>query len=968
MEIQVLTQKLRKLRRLAALAGAAMFAYQTMGAEVPRSLDADTIALPRGTVEGVLPNGLRYLLLNNPAPVGRVEFQLIWKVGSVQQDDSQGGCAHFLEHMAFGGSRRFPDRGAVGYLESLGMKYGIDINAFTGHDRTIYMFAAPSDTLRSGGYTKPLAIIRDWMDGLTINPSRVETEKGIILEELRSTFQEDPFYDLKIGQNRFSSRMPLGTADEINRMTADVLNEYYHKWYLPSLGAVVVVGDIDPMAVEKEIRRQFSSLKSSPDPGYRTYPLEYSPGRQLMADVDSLNNREEIEIIFPHEGLVTRTLADARRQAVGNIAVRALSRRLRDSGVAGDVSDNWYLGSTNHLVFSGRERRDMGIDSCVARISGIVSDILANGFDENEIRYHAGSESRRIGRYGSHSAKNSLSVCDDFADYVISGDRYLCDSAQVNRLQETVAAITPEEVKAQLSLWMADADSVMLVAIRTSPGKVSDRELSDVLSWWKHGWENPVGGYVFTEPVTAETKPVKTPSVLIEEHPYAEGQILSRDTYPSLGMSRYRLSNGITLLLKPTTDDGAALMGCVAPGGYSSLTPRQLALLGGAASYIDMGGIAKVPESLGDYMYQNDMALSSTIENDWHGFLGAFDTAKASEFFNLVYEKITAPQLLYKDFEEIRESMLEDVGKESILEKMLKRAPDRMLMTRMDELMGNTLNAASAADADPAMRQEQQRRLIQEMNLDSIGDFYRTLFGQPQGSTYIICGNFNPDSLARKFSGVFSRLQPVSTPIGGRINPLSLPDKTMTERFPNENPSQTAFDYLFFGEYEPGLRSSLVLKLMSNLLRNRIIADLREKRALVYSPYVALNYEGIPRGYFYYDINSSADNANMPQVHQALLDVIGELRQHPAEASELDAIKRSCIIAKRETLTADSPSAWRTTMISLLKNGESIADFDRYEEIIESITPEEVRDGFNRYINPELFVLLYMSDSDIRLK
>ncbi len=932
-------------------------------------LASDTIALPKGTVEGVLPNGLRYLILPNGFPAGRTEFRLVWKVGSVQQDDSQGGCAHFLEHMAFGGSENFPDRGAVAYLESLGMKYGIDINAFTGHDRTIYMFATPADTLRASGFAKPLSIIRDWTDRLTINPDRVETEKGIILEELRSTFQEDPFYDLKIGQNRFSSRMPLGTPEEVGRMTAEVLNDYYRKWYVPRLGAVIVAGDLDAASVEKEIRRQFSSLKPAADPGYRTYPLDYTPRRQIMVEADSLNNRDEIEIIFPHEGLVCRTLADALRQETGNIVVNALARRIGELGVSGDVSDAWYLGGTNHLVFTARESRDISVDSCVAMIAGAVSNAMTRGFSAAEIKYHADRAARRIGRMANQGGKSSDMWCDDFADYIISGDRYLSDTGQIRKLQAAVAAITPDEVRETLAGWMAEADSAMLVAARTSPGRAARFTLADVASWWKRGSETPAEPYVFSEPVESVAEPIPTPAVLAENHPFDKSQIAACSDYPSLGIRRYELANGITLLLKPTADDGMALFGSVAPGGYSSISPERLPLLGGTASYIDMGGIAKAPENLGDYMYQNGMALSTTIENDWHGFLGAFDAAMAKEFFNLAYEKITDPQLCYEDFEEIRESMLEDVGRESTLEKMLNRAPDRMLMARMDELMGN---AASTPPADSGMtaaeRLETQRGQIRSMSLDSMAVFYRGLFARPQESVYMVCGNFDPDSLARDFSAAFSRLAPDTAPAPRRTDRLDLPAETLTQRFPNGNPSQTAFDYLFFGRYEPGLRGSLVLKLMSNLLRNRIIAELREKRALVYSPYVGLSYEGKPRGYYYFDINSSADNANMPQVHEALLGVIGRLRSEAASAAELDAIKRSCVIAKRETLNPYSPSAWRTTLTSLLKNGESLDDFDRYEAIIESITPEEVREGFERYINPDLFALLYMSDSEVRLK
>lgn len=222
----------------------------------------DDIKMQEGLVSGRLDNGLEYYILKNDFPESRVEYRLVWRVGAVQQEDSEGGCAHFLEHIAFGGSEHFPDRRAVAYLESLGMKYGIDINAYTGHDRTVYMFATPSDIPDRNGHVKALGIIADWMDRLTINPDRVSTEKGIIQEELRSYSPEDPFYSLKIGQNRFSDRMPLGTPDEINAVTADVLEKFYRKWYIPRFAGLVVIGDVDPPVIENEIKKQFSGIKA----------------------------------------------------------------------------------------------------------------------------------------------------------------------------------------------------------------------------------------------------------------------------------------------------------------------------------------------------------------------------------------------------------------------------------------------------------------------------------------------------------------------------------------------------------------------------------------------------------------------------------------------------------------------------------------------------------------------------------
>lgn len=927
---------------------------------------SDPIELPKGTLEGRLPNGLHYLILPADFPAGRTEFRLVWKVGSVQQNENQGGAAHFLEHMAFGGSKHFPDRGAVTYLESLGMKYGIDINAFTGHDRTIYMFAVPSDSLRAGGFARPLSIIRDWMHDLTINPARVETEKGIILEELRSTYQDDPFYDLKIGQNRFSTRMPLGAPDEVSKMTAETLLDYYRTWYLPQFGAIIISGDVDPKVTEREIRRQFSTLPRRKDPGFRRYSLDYSPLRQIQLDIDSLNTNEEIEYIIPHPGLVTRTLADARRREMGNILVNALARRFNEFGIRADVSDAWYLGDTNHLVFAAREGRQMPLDSCVALMAHEVQAALTYGFNENEINYHIGNTVRRLSRIADQGSKSSALWCDDLADYIISGDRYLSSPAQVAELQQAVKTITPQEVHTLLTQWMAPMDSTVLVALRTSPAHAPNRSLDQVMDWWNKGARRPVNLYVFTEPLENTMDTVPTPPVLAEHHRFEPSTILSTVDYSSLGIRQYNMANGITLLLKPTADDGDALFASLAPGGLAAIPASQLPLYGSTASYIDMGTIAKAAETTNDYMYQNGMALATALENDWHGFLGQFDARQSREFFNLVYEKITDPELCREDFEDIRESMLESVGRESTLSKMLSRASDRQLMAAMDRLMGNTLDydAAYAGAEDPL---EAQREMIRQMNIDSIAGFFTQLYSRPQESVYLVCGNVNPDSIAAHFAASFSRLERLEGPGPACYTPLSLPTDTLTMRFNNENPSETAFDYLYFGNYEPGLRNSLILKLMSNLLRNHIIGDLREKRALVYSPFVALFYEGYPRRYFYYDINSSAENANMPQVHQTILEVLEHLRNDLPTAEELDAIKRGCILAKRETLNPYSPAAWRTTLLSLLKNGEELADFNEYETVINSITPEEVRDAFRELINPELFVLLYMSDTDVKL-
>ena len=255
------------------------------------SAQTEKIKLPPRTVEGKLSNGLRYLILPNGQPQSRAEFRLVMQVGSLQQTAEEGGCAHFLEHVAFGPSTHFPGRSKVEYLESLGMKYGQDINAFTGFDRTIYLFAVPTDRGKEAAMDQSLLILRDWLAGAIIDSAKVENEKGIILEELRGYDLGDDFYDLKIGNGIYRQRLPLGTADEIKAMTARTLKNFYHRWYRPEHAAIIVVGDIHPQTLEQKIIQTFSSLQNADTSSRQDYPLVYEKGIHSFTVMDSLQKR-----------------------------------------------------------------------------------------------------------------------------------------------------------------------------------------------------------------------------------------------------------------------------------------------------------------------------------------------------------------------------------------------------------------------------------------------------------------------------------------------------------------------------------------------------------------------------------------------------------------------------------------------------------------------------------------------------
>ena len=211
---------------------------------------------------GRLPNGLTYYIRHNALPEQRADFYIVQKVGSVQEEESQRGLAHFLEHMCFNGTQHFPDDALIKYLESIGVKFGVNLNAATSTDYTIYNIDNVPVS-RTSVVDSCLLILHDWSDGLTLNPKEIDKERGVIREEWR--MRSNAFmriYERNLERlypgSRYARRFPIGLIDEvIMKFKPETLRAYYEKWYRPDLQGIIVVGDVDVDRTEQAIRTLF---------------------------------------------------------------------------------------------------------------------------------------------------------------------------------------------------------------------------------------------------------------------------------------------------------------------------------------------------------------------------------------------------------------------------------------------------------------------------------------------------------------------------------------------------------------------------------------------------------------------------------------------------------------------------------------------------------------------------------------
>ncbi|MDE6136356.1 MAG: insulinase family protein, partial [Muribaculaceae bacterium] len=245
------------------------FAAKAQMPELPQ------LPVDSAVIVGKLDNGLTYYIRHNETPKGQADFYIAQKVGSVLEEENQRGLAHFLEHMCFNGTKNFPGNSLIDWLESVGVKFGYNLNAYTSVDETVYNISNVP-TARESVQDSCLLILHDWANDLLLDTEEIDKERGVIHEEWRRS---------NVGQmriieellptiypdNRYGYRLPIGTMEVVDNFDPQALRDYYHKWYRPDQQGIIVVGDIDPVRIEAKIKELFSPIKMPENAAERVY-------------------------------------------------------------------------------------------------------------------------------------------------------------------------------------------------------------------------------------------------------------------------------------------------------------------------------------------------------------------------------------------------------------------------------------------------------------------------------------------------------------------------------------------------------------------------------------------------------------------------------------------------------------------------------------------------------------------------
>ena len=520
-------------------------------------------------VQGTLSNGMKYYIQKNAKPENRAELRLVVNAGSALEDEDQKGLAHFVEHMAFNGTTNFEKSELVDYLESVGTRFGPDLNAYTSFDETVYMLQVRTDSMEL--FDKGMLIVKDWSSGISFDHEEIDKERGVIESEWRSRLSPDQRMQNKtfpvIYQgSQYAKRLPIGDPEIIRNADYAAFKRYYNDWYRPDLQAVVVVGDIDVADVEQKVKAFFGDIPTATSPRERTtFSVPFHDETLVTVASDEEASFTNVRLMYKHDKIETKTKADYRTSLVRNLYNNMMSSRMEELTKSADPP--FVFGQTSYgSGFGDKDYYQSFAFAAEGKSEAALSALLTenrrvqlHGFTEGEINR---AKSRMM-----ENAERNLKEMDKTESnrlvmrYVY---KYLEDiptpgpKQTLDMYNEYLAGVTLDEVNALPSQWIKDDSRVVVV---TGPQKAEsplpkEATIRRMLTQLDQSQPEAYIDDVASEPFFD----AELPSVAITKSELIE----------DIDAEYMELENGVEVYLKKTDfKNDEVLLSAMSPGGSS---------------------------------------------------------------------------------------------------------------------------------------------------------------------------------------------------------------------------------------------------------------------------------------------------------------------------------------------------------------------------------------------------------------
>ena len=915
---------------IAVLLGVQAYAQYDMNTPMPMDPDLKI---------GKLDNGLTYFIQHNEEPKDRADFYIIYKVGALQENENQNGLAHFLEHMAFNGSKNFPGGNSsstsiVKTLERHGVAFGRNINAYTSLDRTVY-YLNDVATGDSALIDTCLLVLHDWCHYLSLEAEEIDSERGVISEEWRTrnnsgSRMRKQWMPTIFGDTRYSTHDVIGSYDIINNFKYDELRDFYYQWYRTDMQAVAVVGDVDVADIEKRITAMFSSIPAVENPTPKEeirLPENSEPGYVLATDPEQSST--EVEVIMSRPMVLEKTVGGQRYRILRDFYNTLLKQRIDEMVSNGDPDIVSGSGSLKEFI-PGYEAYSISSTGYEGKefpaFEKIYTEVVRAkrfGFTESELkRFKLDLISSLDAQYKKKDkVKNST-----IADRIVQIFAY--DKVHTNieyfypLMKDLVNGITLSDVNELAASLPFDMNVNIVIMAKAEEGRTYPGK-DDILGIMaKVDADKSIKAYV--------DKVVGTGLV---DKELAGGRIVKEKALPVFGAKQWTLSNGSTVVYaKADYDKNTVSLSSNSWGGASLYPAEELinvSCVSQAAASCGAGNYSAI--DLKKVLAGKKADVSLNIKDESESISGKSTTEDFETIMQLAYLRFAEPR-----FDSL--CFYSGIDKMASILDMLNASPDMAVSDSLAKIRsGNNPRTISL-----------NSKTIRQARLENVERIYRERFADASDFTFFIIGDVEEDvarAAAEKYIG--------SLPAAGHKEKFVDNHEDMVKGHTMRNvviPFKTpkaSVNLLYSGRHKLDRKTRQEMSVLRDVLNMRFVINVREKEGGTYGVKSQMSGKRLPKNTINYMIQFDTEIAKAAHLRELVLEEIENICTDGITEEELDNVRKN-LLKNREQ--SKSNNGWVEQHVrDYVIYGENYSDPSNYEEVLKKLKPSDVQKFARKY-------------------
>ncbi|MDD2196050.1 MAG: insulinase family protein [Bacteroidales bacterium] len=897
---------------------------------------------PKVTI-GELDNGMRYYIRSNSEPKNRAEFYIVHNVGAILEDDDQDGLAHFTEHMAFNGTKNYPKKGVLNFLENIGVKFGHNVNAFTGQDVTAYNLSNVPLT-REGIIDSALLVLHDWSSYIAFEDEEIDAERGVIREEWRTRRtaewrgQQEKMKYLYHG-SKYAKRDVIGSIDVINNHEYETLKRFYWDWYRPDLQAIMIVGDFDTEMMEQKVIERFSKIPSrenkSPRPNFEI-PNHKEP--LVGVFTDSEITRTMVEVYYKHPVVPAdqKNLGYYKETLIQKLYAQMLNARYNElvqednppfvfaysffgdlartkSGyvIMANARENEPVRAMKSMLEENYRLKQHGFTQTeLDRAKADLLRSIENSYKERD-KVKSGD---LVWEYFSHFTENEPIPGIEF-EYMFS--------------QSLVPSISINEINDKVNEWITDENMVIFI---TAPEKekanIPDKD--GLLAIYKEVKEcslEPYEDNVSTEPLV---------SVL----PKA-GKVAKEKKNDKLETIEWELSNGVKVIVKPTDfKEDEILLSAYSPGGSSLVKESDVASAQMVSAISMMSGVGNHSSiDLEKMLAGKRVSVMPYVSENEEGFNGNSSPDDLEEMMQLVYLYFTNPRFdesSYNAYMSRIKAVLQNAGS----------SPSSVFRDSISFMLSDRNYRRRPMNID----------LLDEVDFNALQSIYKDRFADASDFTFVLVGNIDIDELKPLVETYLASLPNIKRKETWKDNQIRFP-KGETKNpftFVMQVPKTSCF-VAYQAPAEYNLQNMLYFDAIEHVLDLRYTETIREDEGGSYgvSSHLSLSKTPINQVMALISFDTDPDKSEhlVGIVHKEFADII---KQGPKE-EDLKKAREYFLKSRQERLRENR--FWSSAIRQYYSNEVDIVN--GYEEMVKKLSTETVRKAASKYFsNPNMLEVI----------